>query len=102
MKKHFFVLFSLCLLVLSSSLVLAQESVDITIRCKADTNGGEGWRCDNFAQVEEQVEAKLGIDLNLTLIQDNKDWGEYKNEFVLATEANEAPDIILSGHEDMG
>jgi len=102
MKKPFFVITMLCLLVVGYSLAVAQESVALTIRCKADTNGGEGWRCDNFSQVEEQVEKSLGIQLDLTLIQDNKDWGEYKNEFVLATEASEGPDIILSGHEDIG
>lgn len=80
----------------------AQEAVTITIRCKANVQGGEGWRCDNFSMVEEAVEKKLGIQLTLNLIQDNKDWGEYKNEFVLASEAKNAPDIILSGHEDIG
>lgn len=80
----------------------AQDTVEISIRCKANVAGGEGWRCDNFAEVEEQVEADLGIDITLNLIQDNIDWGEYKQEFVLASESDEAPDIILSGHEDIG
>lgn len=102
MKKFLVLLAVLSLLIVSTSFVMAQDSVALTIRCKANTNGGEGWRCDNFAQVEEQVEAALGIQLDLTLIQDDKDWGEYKNEFVLASEAGEAPDIILSGHEDIG
>jgi inositol-phosphate transport system substrate-binding protein len=81
---------------------LAQDSVPITVRCLANVQGGEGWRCDNFAEVEVQVEAELGINLELTLIQDNIDWGDYKQEFVLASQANAAPDIILSGHEDIG
>jgi inositol-phosphate transport system substrate-binding protein len=100
MKKVFSFVAALCFL--GTNLVAAQETIPITIRCKANTNGGEGWRCDNFAQVEEAVEQELGIQLDLTLIQDDKDWGEYKNEFVLASEAGEAPDIIVSGHEDMG
>jgi inositol-phosphate transport system substrate-binding protein len=99
--KRFLGLAAACLL-LGSSMAMAQDTVALTIRCKANVNGGEGWRCDNFSQVEEQVEQELGIQLDLTLIQDDKDWGEYKNEFVLASEAGEAPDIILSGHEDMG
>lgn len=90
------------LLLLGSSLAMAQDAVSITVRCKANVNGGEGWRCDNFSEIEAQVEQKLGVEINLTLIQDDKDWGEYKNEFVLASEAGEAPDIILSGHEDIG
>src|SRR5690606_26922736 len=100
MKKFLFVLSTLCFLVLGSGLVAAQDTVPITVRCMANVQGGEGWRCDNFTEVEEQVEAKLGINIELTLIQDNVDWGDYKQEFVLASEANEAPDIILSGHED--
>lgn len=102
MNKLLLALSTMCFVVLGSGLISAQDSVALTIRCKANTNGGEGWRCDNFAQVEEQVEQELGIQLDLTLIQDDKDWGEYKNEFVLASEAGEAPDIILSGHEDIG
>lgn len=80
----------------------AQSAVEISVRCKSNVQGGEGWRCDNFTEVEEEVEAELGIDINLNLIQDNIDWGDYKQEFVLASEAGEAPDIILSGHEDIG
>src|SRR5688572_6006666 len=104
MKNRFLVVLTVVLLFVLSGIssVFAQEVVPITIRCKADVQGGEGWRCDNFAEVEEQVEADLGIDLELTLIQDNIDWGDYKQEFVLASEAGEAPDIILAGHEDIG
>lgn len=100
MKK--FSVFAIFVLILASFAVQAQDTVSITIRCKANIEGGENWRCDNFAEVEEEVEANLGINLELNLIQDNKDWGDYKQEFVLASEAGEAPDIILSGHEDIG
>jgi inositol-phosphate transport system substrate-binding protein len=103
MKNRFLVLTVVSLFVLTGiSSVFAQEVVPITVRCRADVQGGEGWRCDNFAEVEEQVEADLGIDIELTLIQDNLDWADYKQEFVLASEAGEAPDIILAGHEDIG
>lgn len=102
--KRYLSLFFVILLLLSVwvGVLQAQETVNITVRCKANVVGGEGWRCDNFAEVEEQVEAALGINLELNLVQDNKDWGDYKNEFVLASEAGEAPDIMLSGHEDIG
>jgi inositol-phosphate transport system substrate-binding protein len=101
MKHYRISLFLICLLLVLANLAAAQDAVTITIRCKASPPE-EDWRCNNFAQVEEQVEADLGIQLELNLVQDNKDWGEYKNEFVLASEAGEAPDIILSGHEDIG
>ena len=81
--------------------VQAQETVPITIRCKASPPE-EDWRCNNFAEVEEQVEADLGIEIDLNLIQDNVGWDDYKTEFLLAADAGEAPDIILSGHEDIG
>jgi inositol-phosphate transport system substrate-binding protein len=79
----------------------AQETISMRIRCKA-VPPVEEWRCNNFAQVESQVEAALGINLELELIQDNLDWGPYKQEFQLAAEAGQAVDIILSGHEDIG
>lgn len=101
MKHYRFSLLLICLLLALANLAAAQDTVTVTIRCKASPPE-EDWRCNNFAQVEEQVEADLGIQLELNLVQDNKDWGEYKNEFVLASEAGEAPDIILSGHEDIG
>lgn len=102
MKTRLIAFVLLSTLILSLSMVAAQETVPITVRCQANVQGGEGWRCDNFAEVEEQVEADLGINIELTLIQDGIDWGDYKQEFVLASEAGEAPDIILSGHEDIG
>lgn len=85
---------------LMSSVVWAQEEIEITARCIG--NEVERWRCANFAEVEEQVEAQLGIALKLNLIQDSKPWADYKNEFLLAAQAGNAPDIILSGHEDVG
>lgn len=104
MTRRFVSIATLVLMLVALPLALSAqgETIDITIRCKANVEGGEGWRCDNFAEVESQVEEELGIELNLTLIQDDKDWGEYKNEFVLASEAGEAPDIVVSGHEDIG
>jgi inositol-phosphate transport system substrate-binding protein len=103
MSRRIFI-FTLMLAVLLGSILMAsaQETVDITVRCQANEAGGEGWRCNNFAEVEEQVEADLGVNIELTLNQSNMDWGDYKQEFVLASEAGEAPDIILSGHEDIG
>lgn len=80
----------------------AQEEVNISIRCRANEAAGELWRCNNFLDVENQVEEAYGVDIVLELIQDNEEWGPYKNSFVLASEAGEAVDIILSGHEDVG
>jgi len=101
--KHRMFIFGLVLtLVLISVLsIQAQETVAITIRCMASPPE-ESWRCNNFAEVEAAVEMELGIDIELNLIQDNPGWEDYKTEFLLAADAGEAPDIILSGHEDIG
>jgi inositol-phosphate transport system substrate-binding protein len=85
-----------------SAPILAQEEVNISIRCRANEVAGELWRCNNFLDVEQQVEEAFGVDIVLELIQDNELWGPYKTSFVLASEAGEAVDIILSGHEDVG
>jgi hypothetical protein len=69
MKERLLVLLMLCMVTFSYSVLSAQESIALTIRCKANVNGGEGWRCDNFTQVEEQVEQALSVQLDLTLIR---------------------------------
>lgn len=103
MKRNtlFYTLILALLMVSMLGTVQAQDTVSLTIRCKASPPE-ENWRCDNFAEVEEQVEAELGIQLDLNLVQDNVGWEDYKTEFLLAADAGEAPDIILSGHEDIG
>ena len=102
MKRSSILFLISCLfLSLVGNALQAQDALTITIRCKASPPE-EDWRCNNFAEVEAQVEAELGIEIDLNLIQDNIGWGDYKQEFVLAAEAGEAPDIILSGHEDIG
>ncbi len=100
MKRSLVLLFVLLLVAFGGALQ-AQDTTTITIRCMASPPE-EDWRCNNFAVIEADVEMALGIDLELNLIQDNIGWGDYKQEFVLAAEAGQAPDIILSGHEDIG
>jgi inositol-phosphate transport system substrate-binding protein len=103
MKRFRFILplILLFILVFPSFAISAQDGITVTIRCKA-APPTEDWRCNNFNEVVEQVSTDLGTPITLNLIQDDKAWGDYKTEFVLASEANEAPDIILSGHEDIG
>jgi inositol-phosphate transport system substrate-binding protein len=103
MKRKALVFFLiLATLIPLSTTSLAQEQVNISIRCRANEAAGELWRCNNFLDVEKQVEEAYSVDIVLDLIQDNEQWGPYKNSFVLASEAGEAVDIILSGHEDVG
>lgn len=81
------------------------ETVSLVARCKgSDTEGG---RCQNLADAVEAANAELEAEgdnrrISLEPIQDDLDWGEYKTEFELASQAGDAPDIIVSGHEHIG
>jgi len=82
------------------------ELVSLTARCKANPPTEDG-RCNNLLRAVPAANAALEASgdnrrIELTTIQDNADWGDYKNEFVLASDAGEAPDIQVSGHEDIG
>ncbi|MEW5960829.1 MAG: extracellular solute-binding protein [Chloroflexota bacterium] len=81
------------------------ELITLVARCRAgDVELG---RCNNLVAAAGAANAALAEAgdnrrLEVKIIQDNKDWGEYKTEFELASEAGEAPDIICSGHEHIG
>lgn len=81
------------------------ELVTLTARCRAgDVELG---RCNNLVAAAGAANAALAEAgdnrrVEVKIIQDNKDWGEYKTEFELASQAGEAPDIICSGHEHIG
>lgn len=82
------------------------ELVTLTARCKASPPYENG-RCDNLTSAVGAANAALaeaGDDrrIDLITIMDDADWGDYKTEFELASEAGEAPDIIASGHEHIG
>ncbi len=81
-------------------------TVSLTARCKANPPTEDG-RCFNLRDAVPAANAALEAAgdnrrIELTIIQDNADWGPYKTEFVLASDAGEAPDIMVSGHEDIG
>lgn len=82
------------------------QPVKLVARCKAAPPHEDG-RCNNLVSAVGAANvalAQMGDDrrIDLEIIQDNKDWGEYKTEFELASDAGEAPDIVCSGHEHMG
>ncbi len=82
------------------------QLVSLTARCKASPPYENG-RCDNLtaavgAANHALAEAGDARRIELFTIQDDADWGDYKTEFELASEAGEAPDIIVSGHEHIG
>jgi inositol-phosphate transport system substrate-binding protein len=82
------------------------ELVSIVARCKANPPTEDG-RCNNLVSAVGAANAALfeagdARRIELEIIQDNADWGDYKTEFELASDAGQAPDIIVSGHEDIG
>jgi len=82
------------------------ELVTIVARCKASPPHEDG-RCNNLVSAVGAANAALaaaGDDrrIELEIIQDNADWGDYKTEFELASDAGQAPDIVCSGHEHIG
>lgn len=82
------------------------EMVTIKARVRAKPPM-EDWRGNNILMAVPEVNALLEARgdsrrLQAEVIQDNMDWGDLVMEFVLATDAGEAPDIWLTGHEFIG
>lgn len=82
------------------------QTVHLVARCKA-APGVEDGRCNNLvtatkATNEDLAAANDARRIEVEIIQDNKDWGPYKTEFELASQAGKAPDIIVAGHEYIG
>jgi len=82
------------------------ELVTIVARCRAKPPT-EDWRCNNLlfgvADVNADLEA-AGDPRRVVVktIQDNTGFGDIMQEFALAFESGEAPDIVLTGHEFIG
>ncbi|MFV1858503.1 MAG: hypothetical protein ACC647_04050 [Anaerolineales bacterium] len=82
------------------------ELVTLVARCRAKPPT-EDWRCNNLlfgvADVNADLEA-AGDSRRVVLktIQDNTDFGDIMQEFALAYEDDQAPDILLTGHEFIG
>ena len=82
------------------------ELVTIVARCKSAPPVEDG-RCNNLLKGVVAANATLEAAgdsrrVEVQIIQDNADWGDYRVEFELASDAGQAPDIIVSGHEDIG
>ncbi len=82
------------------------ELVKLVARCKASPPFEDG-RCNNLVSAVGAANAALAEAgdarrLGLETIQDDADWGDYKTEFELASQAGQAPDIVCSGHEHIG
>lgn len=66
----------------------------------------EEHRLENIKEAAKQLNEQLEAEGETTRIvvegkHEDVDWNDYKQQFTLAVESNKAPDIILSGHEDV-
>jgi len=64
------------------------------------------YRFDNLKDAVDRLNKKLEEEgspyrVKLEGFFDTGSWGDYKQKYMMAAQAGEAPDIILSGHEDV-
>lgn len=71
-------------------------AVELTVWAQA--NNVEHWRADGVAKAAENV---TDMEITVNPVNDDSGWADYKKKFTLAADAGEAPDIVLSGHEDV-
>ena len=99
------------LLVLTAALLsgtpFAAYAADYTISVwSGGTGDTSNYRYDNIvlaAEVLEREAAIRGEELNITVeTQAFTGWEDFKQAVTLASEAGNAPNIIVSGHEDIG
>ncbi len=76
----------------------AEASGPVEITVWAQANNVEHWRADGPAKAAEMV---TDFEIIVNPVNDDSGWGDYKKKFTLAADAGEAPDIVLSGHEDV-
>ncbi len=108
MRKSLILTIFSFILLLSLSLNIAQEKIQ-TITLTAWTIGPDRpsfYRRDNLVDAVKRLNSLLekegsNIRVKLEATFDTGTWADYKQKFVLAASAGKAPDIILSGHEDV-
>ncbi|MFO7248183.1 MAG: extracellular solute-binding protein [Bacillota bacterium] len=66
----------------------------------------ERYRLENLKAAAERLNKKLEQEGQPVRVRvegklEDRPWEEYKQKFILASEAGKAPDIVLSGHEDV-
>jgi inositol-phosphate transport system substrate-binding protein len=84
----------------------AAKAQDVTISVwSGGTNPSEVYRVDAIemaADLYEREQAILGKELNITVEKKTyPTWDDFKQAVTLAAEAKNAPDILVTGHEDI-
>ena len=82
------------------------QVITLIAHCKAKAPT-EDWRGNHLIAAAEAVNAELKatgdkLSVRIQLMTDDNDGGAYKTEFELASDANQASNIILPGHEHIG
>lgn len=98
---------SALLSILLAGTALAASAKDVTITAWAGGTGEDAhYRLDNLrmaAKFLEDEEALAGRDLHVTVkTQSWSGWDDFKQAVTLAAESGSGPEIIVSGHEDIG
>lgn len=70
-------------------------------------DGADRYRALNLEPAAESVEEQLGdegisISINAEVVNDESGWTDFKRRYILSAEAGEAPDLVVSGHTDVG
>ncbi len=73
------------------------ENVSLTVWTGNGTQE-ERWRVDGPAQAASDVDT---YNISVNPVNDSAKWDDYKRKFTLAADAGEAPNIVVSGHEDV-
>lgn len=90
--------------VVEKEVPVAGEVTNITVWAQA--NNVEHWRADAPMKAAPLLNTALEASGNLERVtvegtNDSAGWADYKKKFTLAADSGEAPDIVLSGHEDV-
>lgn len=81
----------------------AELPANITITAWVQANQIEEYRAKNLVTAAERLNKELGgkTTVKVEAVPDSAGWADYKKKVLLAFEAKTAPDIVLSGHEDV-
>lgn len=90
---------------MATASLAAQPNV-VEIRVWVQANNVEAYRAYNIETAAERLNKELAqegsnIRVKVTSVIDDAGWADYKRKFLLAADAGRAPDIVLSGHEDV-
>ncbi|GAC1564171.1 MAG: extracellular solute-binding protein [Herpetosiphon sp.] len=79
----------------AATIAVPKKSDKEAISAWAQANNVEAFRAKNIETSAQKLNFKAES------IADNSGWGDYKKKFLLSADSGQAPDIILSGHEDI-